>query len=512
MNLNESSLSVASVLEYFFDDLTSISGVISGKDYPGLDGFRIMPPPGVYTCAETGRTSTKAITVVAPDGRVFVHFNGTGAGNWKYNADSAFGTEPSAMQQWAANHFDEMIGKLKSGGVSLDALFVTGHSQGGNNAQFASLFSENNGYIYQVIALDAPGFNDATYQLVREKWGNQWDGAVERIFGVNGENDYVHVLGERHIILGENTFYIQTPGASDPYGFHDISTRLILDENGRPLLDEYGNPRLHDWGERGPFADFFVELNETLIRHLPPDQRHRAGEVIMSLAEWVIGDGSLPDWSWSDTGNVLMAFRDILFVITRTGLENPDILINMILELCRDNPWLAVGLIALLPLMLPFVIGTVTVAVILHVIDSIIRALPDIINATGGFFVSVGNFLLETFNAFRNSVERLVQWISNAWNARGRNYAAANPHIMVNTVQLRNHANRVQAVNNRIGNLDSSMRFLWHDVRLRDLPNLFAANLMTAQSPTLNRVRDYLNNAAIEFENADNKARGYMGG
>ena len=81
-----------------------------------------------------------ATTVQLPDGSLYVAYRGTGNGNWKYNADSAFGPEASDMQEWAAGYFDYVMEQYGDGAGEV---YVTGHSQGGNNAMYTLLFAEH---------------------------------------------------------------------------------------------------------------------------------------------------------------------------------------------------------------------------------------------------------------------------------------------------------------------------------------------------------------------------------
>lgn len=506
MSVSNSSVEIGARLELNFYDIHRLGGGTIGEEIPGLEGFEILDA-GNYI-RPNGSLSRKAIIVRAPDGNIFVHFNGTGDGNWRYNADSAFGTAPSRMQEWASKYFDTMVGDLRRNNLIEGYLYVTGHSQGGNNAKYAALFSQHEDIIRQVIALDAPGFNRNVYEEARRLWGNQWDDITSRMFGINGENDFVHPLGERHIIPAENSFYIQTPDASDPYGFHAITTRF--DENGR--LNLWGEDAAGNKIERGAVANLTGELIDIFTRHLTPEQRQNTAEIVMSLVEWGLGYGETPEWPGAL--NALSFARDFAFVITRTALTNPDALMDVLSELnagetiaqwARDNPLIVIALVMLSPVLIPMLLKTLKVVLVLHIIDSIIRALSSIAGAVGDFFVAA-------FNAVRDSIIGFAQWIRNQQERHGRNYAAENPNIIVNTGQLRAYASRISAVNRRIGNVDRAMNSLWRDVRLQDIPRLVGADLMTRQSPTLDRVQGYLNNAADSFETVDRYANKNMGG
>ena len=77
---NQSTVTAATQLEVNFGTL---SGLKSGQS---LNGFTVV---------DVGKFDgkPKAITVKDSNGNIYVHFNGTGDGNWKYNA-AAYGAKP----------------------------------------------------------------------------------------------------------------------------------------------------------------------------------------------------------------------------------------------------------------------------------------------------------------------------------------------------------------------------------------------------------------------------------
>ena len=108
--------------------------------------------------------------------------------------------------------------------------------------------------------------------------------------------------------------------------------------------------------------------------------------------------------------------------------------------------------------------------------------------------------------------EEFLNNIQNFRDRHGIRYSENNPIIRVNTAHLRDYASRIDSVNNRIGNLDSALGRVWTEVSLLDVWDILQANLMTSESRALRQVRDYLNHAAERFDEAETKARGYMGG
>ena len=253
-----------------------------------------------------GHGTMNAATFRHHTGSMYIAYRGTGANNWRFNADSAFGESPSYMQLWAHEYFDETIKRHYFG---QEKLYVTGHSQGGNNAIYAALFSEHGCEITNVIAFDAPGFSHAVINAAQHLSAEHFLAMQKKIYALNGENDFVHPLGEVNVILPENSFYIRTPSAECARGCHDITTRFIP-----------GTNQLNEWGhhvERGQIPQVVASINANFIEHLTPAQRQNAAAFFMALVERRIGNGLRPQ----DIGvrDALLAVRDMSIVLAKTA-------------------------------------------------------------------------------------------------------------------------------------------------------------------------------------------------
>jgi hypothetical protein len=260
----------AALIETNFEDIKTADlskGSVLIKKPPELKGYEILDV-GQYS-----QGNFKAVTLRAPDGSIFVHFNGTGNGNWKYNA-AAYGAkpQPSEMQDWSLKYFNDMIEKHHIG--SSGSLYVTGHSQGGNNAQFVTISSKHGDRITQCISLDGPGFS---HEFVEKsnKNGN-YESQRDKIWAYNGENDYVSILGQESIVPDGHTLYIKYTGDGlDFMLFHDAKGLL---ENGEMSL-VFGDTK---------FREFLIDAIGK-VQNLPPEQQARAAELIMMLCEDFVG-------------------------------------------------------------------------------------------------------------------------------------------------------------------------------------------------------------------------------
>jgi hypothetical protein len=109
-------------------------------------------------------------------------------------------------------------------------------------------------------------------------------------------------------------------------------------------------------------------------------------------------------------------------------------------------------------------------------------------------------------------VNGLAKLWDNYRNGPGRKYVAANPYFKVDTGKLRDYAFRVNKINERLKDLDYSLRKVFWEVSPLDMWQFGWVNLLTSESWTLDRVKAYLNNTAQNMETIENTARGYIGG
>ena len=114
--------------------------------------------------------SVKCITFKDAQGNLYVHFRGTGDGNWEYNT-SAFSDTPSDIQTKSMEYFDRVIEEHYQNNPNRGKVYVSGHSQGGNTAQYVTLSSKYGDYIDTCTSLDGPGFGKGLVQNMKAKYG-----------------------------------------------------------------------------------------------------------------------------------------------------------------------------------------------------------------------------------------------------------------------------------------------------------------------------------------------------
>lgn len=238
-----------------------------------LNGFEIID-----VFQYDGSSSQKGIALKDEAGNIYVHFNGTGDGNWKYNA-VAYGGSPSDLQNKALEWFNDVV-KKNVEGQSVKEFYVSGHSQGGNNAQFVTMRSPYADYITNCISLDGPGFSKKFVSDSIDLYGEAfYDRQRSKIYAYNGENDYVSCLGQKSIVLDENTVFVEYTNPDnkkiDFEKFHAIEG--MLDKNGK-LIPKKPN------GDSA-FRKYVVQALEKVRGIQPEAKQTRAAELVMKLCE-----------------------------------------------------------------------------------------------------------------------------------------------------------------------------------------------------------------------------------
>ncbi|MBR5969769.1 MAG: DUF2974 domain-containing protein [Lachnospiraceae bacterium] len=323
---------VAALLEANFSDIKD--GRYPTNDlkhyHSSLEGYELLD---VGTFETNG--SAKAITVRDPNGNIYVHFNGTGDGNWGYNS-AAYGTEPSAMQTWSEEYFNEMVKAHYEGNASNGALYVSGHSQGSNNAQYVTIKSQYGDYIEACIGLDGPGMSKEVVNQAKNQYGEAYyNSQRDKIFGYYGEDDFVSPLGQENIIREDQAYTVRRGEGFFPEG-HDCPTDIgnkahaafyLLDGDG--TLAEV---RPYSYETNSAFRKLILGVNDRFV-NLEQDQQHRTGQAVMNLVEQMIGDGE-SRFTAEDLQVLRESFAPILAEVLS---EDKELILDVINEMVQKG-------------------------------------------------------------------------------------------------------------------------------------------------------------------------------
>ena len=68
---------------------------------------------------------------------------------------------------------------------------MTGHSKGGNKAQYITINSKYRDLIKYCFSFDGQGFSPEAVKIFKYRF-DDYDESVKKIYGFNGENDFVN--------------------------------------------------------------------------------------------------------------------------------------------------------------------------------------------------------------------------------------------------------------------------------------------------------------------------------
>ena len=266
--------------------------------------------------------------------------------------------------------------------------------------------------VQYVIGFDGPGHNFETIARARTIDSN-FDTSRERVFGFNGQNDPVHVLGEYHLSPSSNTFYVYC-FADSLKGIHILSDNWTPD--GR-LATSYENGVLTCAGQ-GPVAAFANDLMNNVMR-LPSEYRYDAGRLIMGMVDAAVTDSI--DFEMPALRDIGLLLRTLPPTITLTILANPVQFFSALHEL--GVPPLITALVAVNPVgALVLTMGITAIAVLvgarIELLHQIIDFVADIARTAGAMLSQGGQFLLNTLDSFRETINNFAQWLGNIFASR----------------------------------------------------------------------------------------------
>lgn len=233
---------------------------------------------------------TAACTFSAPDNStVYVVYRGTGDGEWP---DNGIGMTKAVttQQERALQYFEEVVETMGAG--EKQRLVITGHSKGGNKAQFVTMETQYSDRIDTCYSVDGQGFSHKAVKRWQDKYGKSgYEKRTQKIQGIHGENDYVNVLGNC-IIPQENIRYVRTAVEKDNYaGYHDIKYMFAewkLDsKTGTDTIVFQGRKNPYTSG-RGALGNYAAVLSAWVMA-LPGEARDGCAAVVMQIMESLQG-------------------------------------------------------------------------------------------------------------------------------------------------------------------------------------------------------------------------------
>ena len=248
-----------------------------------------------------------------PDGDVSIVYRGTGTGEWVDNGEGLSGVaqtntyitydsngnelrrslvrDHATFQQAEALNWFNMV-CAKNNWNEHTHIIVSGHSKGGNKAQFVTIHSD---FVDECFTFHAQGFSPESIRSFKKQYGEKFKPRQEKIMSFASENDCVHSLG--HKLCSWNRIYY----FKSKTGIHDIDG--ILDENGKlnPMCDQ------------GKLSETVSNLSNELMELNPVIRKHGTVGAMNIFQKYVSKDTPI-------NGNPISMQRTIAGMILATGI------------------------------------------------------------------------------------------------------------------------------------------------------------------------------------------------
>lgn len=228
---------------------------------------------------------TVACTFQAEDGSTYLVYRGTADGEWPDNGMGM--TKASTLQQERALAYFEKVVE-QEGITGEQKLIVTGHSKGGNKAQYVTMSTKYSELIDACYNIDGQGFSQAAVSHWESTYSaEEYEARRNKITGIYGENDYVNVLGISIVAAG-NVYYVKTPVKVENFaGYHDIKymfATLEKDEETGELVNRFHGKKNDYTPNQGKLGSYAQALSGAVMV-LPEDKRDGCAASLMQLME-----------------------------------------------------------------------------------------------------------------------------------------------------------------------------------------------------------------------------------
>lgn len=228
------------------------------RNKPNLMELRIRDIDNKYT------KSIRSACFIDKKDNVTVVFRGSVTeGEWDDNGQGAY--EYDTKEQIDALNY---INNLE-----FNDIIVTGHSKGGNKAQYVTILSDK---ISKCISVNGQGFSNEFII----KYKNEIEKNKSKITCINSKYDYVYCLFNQ---IGGQFHYIETDFKINSLDYHRANV----------LLNEHGN--LNKETNQAIFPQIINHFSISLVSSLPKDTRNLIISAIISSIELILCKGETKD-------------------------------------------------------------------------------------------------------------------------------------------------------------------------------------------------------------------------
>lgn len=199
----------------------------------------------------------KSACFIDDENNVTVVFRGTITANeWEDNGDGAYEYE-TAEQIDALNYINNF---------GYNNITVTGHSKGGNKAQYVTILSPK---VDVCVSVNGQGFSNEFISKYNEKINKN----KFKIISINAKYDYVNCLLNS---ISEKVYYIETEIQINPFYYHKANILLDNDGNLRQVTKE------------AMFSKIINHFSEALISNLPKNIKYLFVNKIIDIIELIL--------------------------------------------------------------------------------------------------------------------------------------------------------------------------------------------------------------------------------
>ena len=431
---------------------------------------------------------------------VTVTYMGTNKGEWVDNGFGLAGETPyTPQQQQAVNYFDAVV-EANGWDENSPYIHLTGHSKGGNKVQYVIMMSEYSDLIANGYSLDGQSMSPEAMEYMKKVLGEEeFERRRDKLYSFAADNDYVNILGvtkDGRLVPADHIFFLESNLSLYKWHFADC----FLNEDGT----------LTNFTEQGGVSHYLQNLSEQVM-NLKPPLRGIATNGVMTICQLLLGSNTPVNGVWTGLdgwGKAKIIATSLPLLLTLLTNAAIDTWLDGIEDKLRmfginvDLDWVAnflTGVMAPIAAVAGVLLGAAVD--IIHVAVDVIKSVIDKIK---GVVDGAVDFL-------KKCIDGLSTWFNKTFN-KGYRYAEDHPEIKIDTAQMRNFAQRLQAVNRRIVSVDKRLDNMYYRVGLLDLWNLMRADLLTGYSWRLDRCANYLNETAEEFERVENELKGLLGG
>lgn len=164
-----------------------------------------------------------------------VIYRGT-VGSFQWDDNGEGGTLPTTTSQKQAYQY--LLELQYNNEIKDNSIYVSGHSKGGNMAQFASLIADKNTdlNIERCLSFNGQGFSQQTLDFFYEN-GFLTDEAIEKMYKIASENDVVNSLFNSisNDNVKENITYVKSSGTVS-----NVMDYLLIGHIGSDILTKDG--------------------------------------------------------------------------------------------------------------------------------------------------------------------------------------------------------------------------------------------------------------------------------